>query len=375
MLKNKRYKVLSLVLVVFALLTIFVVQAIVAYADECDDYCDQSGSHEVAECSTRSDYGDPYPGQIVTRDAGETSGNCVTQAQFDGMNTGDCGGDSYNCRTCSYPGGSVSNGVCLPYKLVVSSKTGGKCDDPMGVYTQCVCMREQTGVCDGSSPPDPSPPDSGPPDYPENCNVSTCRDEVSVQTTASRYTSSCEAVGYEGLGSYIYDGGDTCFCCVSCGDNVCNGSETFATCPQDCEPIVCGDSTCNGSETCSSCPTDCGVCDPGCTPNCSLCAPDTCVGNTCTEPACNTACSGTKDCGGPPPVTSIGFVNVQTTSGLIKLNVKALSDADLYDIVRIMMPGGVIGVADLVEAEDRNGSPVKIYLNAAFRAKFWRKLD
>ncbi len=61
-----------------------------------------------------------------------------------------------------------------------------------------------------------------------------------------------------------------------CGDDECNGEETFETCPQDCEPgevpraepepdpepepepvAVCGDGECNGEETAESCAEDC----------------------------------------------------------------------------------------------------------------------
>ena len=49
-----------------------------------------------------------------------------------------------------------------------------------------------------------------------------------------------------------------------CGDNRCNGKETFANCPLDCPAggDVCGDGDCTGSETCSSCAGDCGICPP-----------------------------------------------------------------------------------------------------------------
>ena len=61
---------------------------------------------------------------------------------------------------------------------------------------------------------------------------------------------------------------------------------------------------------------------------------------------------------------------------VIKLNVKAVGDADgVDDIVRIMMPGGVIGVADIREEAERNGSPVKVYLGPALEARYRRKLD
>ena len=47
----------------------------------------------------------------------------------------------------------------------------------------------------------------------------------------------------------------------SCGDGICSGSETNATCPADCPP-GCGDGLCNGSETVTSCPVDCAT--PAC---------------------------------------------------------------------------------------------------------------
>ena len=50
-----------------------------------------------------------------------------------------------------------------------------------------------------------------------------------------------------------------------CGDRICSGGETNATCPQDC-PIACGDGICNGNETPILCPQDC---------------PDNCGNNIC----------------------------------------------------------------------------------------------
>lgn len=40
-----------------------------------------------------------------------------------------------------------------------------------------------------------------------------------------------------------------------CGDGTCDGTETVASCPQDCS--VCGDGVCSGTETGASCPSDC----------------------------------------------------------------------------------------------------------------------
>ncbi|MBF0492451.1 MAG: hypothetical protein HQM15_06695 [Deltaproteobacteria bacterium] len=53
---------------------------------------------------------------------------------------------------------------------------------------------------------------------------------------------------------------------VSCGDGICNGTETPDTCPADCGPPAprCGDGICNGSETPRTCPSDCGLPTPVC---------------------------------------------------------------------------------------------------------------
>ena len=43
-----------------------------------------------------------------------------------------------------------------------------------------------------------------------------------------------------------------------CGDGSCNGTETAASCPQDCPSTpTCGDGSCNGTETTASCGQDC----------------------------------------------------------------------------------------------------------------------
>ena len=49
--------------------------------------------------------------------------------------------------------------------------------------------------------------------------------------------------------------------CATCGDHVCDPTETCRLCPQDCGACaVCGDAVCDPGETCSSCPGDCGAC-------------------------------------------------------------------------------------------------------------------
>lgn len=52
---------------------------------------------------------------------------------------------------------------------------------------------------------------------------------------------------------------------AACGDSVCNGGETCATCAADCGTCApyCRDGVCNGSESCSTCAEDCGSCPSG----------------------------------------------------------------------------------------------------------------
>lgn len=55
-------------------------------------------------------------------------------------------------------------------------------------------------------------------------------------------------------------------CPAMCGDDVCSNTESVMTCPADC-PAVCGDSACTHQETAVNCSTDCpAVCgDDACT--------------------------------------------------------------------------------------------------------------
>ncbi len=52
-----------------------------------------------------------------------------------------------------------------------------------------------------------------------------------------------------------------CGVCQTCGDGFCNNGETCATCQLDCGVCdLCGDGVCTGQETCANCPGDCGQC-------------------------------------------------------------------------------------------------------------------
>lgn len=72
-----------------------------------------------------------------------------------------------------------------------------------------------------------------------------------------------------------------------CGDDVCNGGESNASCPRDCPAgQVCGDGACNGNETTASCETDC--------PASQVCGDGTCSGNE-TNSTCPTDCPCTDN--------------------------------------------------------------------------------
>jgi subtilisin family serine protease len=49
-----------------------------------------------------------------------------------------------------------------------------------------------------------------------------------------------------------------------CGDGMCNGDETAATCAGDCSDRICGDFICDGEETAEGCPEDCGCAAQSC---------------------------------------------------------------------------------------------------------------
>lgn len=60
-------------------------------------------------------------------------------------------------------------------------------------------------------------------------------------------------------------------CGSACGDGVCNGNENYTVCPQDCPANVCGDGICGGyniGETCKTCSVDCPCIGPNCKKGC-----------------------------------------------------------------------------------------------------------
>lgn len=88
-----------------------------------------------------------------------------------------------------------------------------------------------------------------------------------------------------------------------CGDGICNGTETRASCATDCPP-ECGDLLCEAGENTVSCPNDCppecgdGNCDPGetmasCAMDCT--APAECGDGRCEGDETRATCAA--DCG------------------------------------------------------------------------------
>jgi hypothetical protein len=108
----------------------------------------------------------------------------------------------------------------------------------------------------------------------------------------------------------------TCAAVTSCGDGLCTGTESKASCPKDCgalAPSACGDGQCGDTEACDNCPQDCGSCPPECTPKssndpkpagCGGCACEACVcgkDTFCCKTAWDNLCVGqcVNECKGP----------------------------------------------------------------------------
>ncbi|MCX6722486.1 MAG: hypothetical protein NT094_00255, partial [Candidatus Staskawiczbacteria bacterium] len=106
---------------------------------------------------------------------------------------------------------------------------------------------------------------------------------------------------------------------ISCGDTVCNGTETCSTCPADCGVCpYCGDGVCNNGEVCNVCVADCGTCG-GCTvyhnecnsqKQCiSLCGSESDLCSTSDNCATHNICNAQEKC-----VSTSGIGSDQCTS-------------------------------------------------------------
>ncbi|MDH5717044.1 MAG: hypothetical protein OEZ22_05345 [Spirochaetia bacterium] len=157
---------------------------------------------------------------------------------------------------------------------------------------------------------------------------------------------------------------------ASCGDGVCNGSETTATCASDCGES-CGDGVCNGSEGNTSCATDCPivcgdgriegteVCDDGNTTNetacnygtasCTTCNADCTaqitglLGEYCGDTVCNggeTNATCAADC---PPVCGDGICNGNETSGTCPGDCISAGDTTPPEVTSVSISGTPTG--------------------------------
>ena len=96
-------------------------------------------------------------------------------------------------------------------------------------------------------------------------------------------------------------------CAASCGDGLCDASESCSSCSQDCGACpICGDGWCDWTESCGTCAADCGACpvcgDGSCdwTESCDICASDCGACAVCGNGQCELGedCNGcSSDCG------------------------------------------------------------------------------
>jgi len=187
-------------------------------------------------------------------------------------------------------------------------------DDGTGQDSQCFC--DQTGdPCTGNGTTCGTPLFSG---YPGTCKCNviqgiSCGDPqpgmLGCCYTPATYCGDDICNGTETAATCPEDCGGAPTPAPSCPDGVCNGSETTATCPQDCPPPppICPDGACNGSETTATCPQDCPPTGPICgdgwcegSENCSNCSGDCGACSGCGDGVCQPSencASCSADCG------------------------------------------------------------------------------
>jgi len=104
----------------------------------------------------------------------------------------------------------------------------------------------------------------------------------------------------------------------ACGDNLCEASESTATCPADCPATVCGDGVCEVDEDASSCAIDCaeatscgnGICEIGEDTSCPIDCPTS--SDTCGDGICDAGedASCPSDCASSSPTCGDGICDI-----------------------------------------------------------------
>ena len=204
--------------------------------------------------------------------------NCNTCAQDCGecswCGDDDCTG-AENCTTCPMDCGGCEpcgNGTCDPAENAANcpadctaacgdndctdNETTANCPQDCGSWCgDSVCNGTETAVlC-----PQDCDKQGGGDDPPADC--SGCLNGVASCQVA------CQNLGSNGGFCGAPGSKNPNVCCVctgnnpTCGDGSCNGTESFNSCPQDCEAPApsCGDGNCNGNESSNNCPVDCGA--------------------------------------------------------------------------------------------------------------------
>jgi len=273
------------------------------YVSDCadDDCCPESWIGDGFEDCVDQQYGCDLT--CYDNDGGDCPEQCENYTCWDGS----CADDPADCP--AEPEVTDPSGVC-----VAGDELYGYPAVTITWDVETVCG---DGICNGDEDYMNCPDDCNAPGECADGEVSDCADDdCCPESWIGDGYGDCEDQAYGcDLTCYDNDGGD----CVDpfCGDGVCNGDETEATCPEDCESTgtcsdcefdftpygseccdsaweefgincadleanyywdcsgcncpgdgaaECGDGACNGDETYDTCPEDCnapGECDTG----------------------------------------------------------------------------------------------------------------
>jgi len=255
----------------------------------------------------------------------------------------DCGGMTTGCGSYTDSGSCTSSGECVwcegestPYSCFgtehVCGETTGWCGDGIcdsdESYGSCAsdCTEDiycGNGACESGEDEWSCPSDCSGGDM-------TCNTWVTTGQSCDPTTGTCCSDGMcsnmSGPGTCESSGSgcqcdwgwsDICDCSggsgAYCGNGICDGDETYGSCPSDCTvDIYCGDGACDSGEDEWSCPEDCGpsyvcgdgMCDAGedewsCPSDCG--PSDVCGDGMCSGMEDSWSCP--SDCGStePPP--------------------------------------------------------------------------